>query len=97
VRERDIPDEFFYYHIERDDHALIFAENTLAETFVDNVDRARFDNWHEHKAQHREGKIIEEMPFPRAKSARQVPATTRARLARRAAEIFASGTASSAA
>ncbi len=96
VRERDVPSEFFYYHIELDDHALVLAENTPAETFVDNVDRARFDNWHEHEALHREGKMIEEMPFPRAKSARQVPAATRARLAQRAAEIFATATASAA-
>ena len=45
VREKDVPETFTYYHVELDDHSLILAENTPAETFVDNVDRMDFDNW----------------------------------------------------
>jgi len=30
--------------------SLILAENTPAETFVDNVDRLHFDNWAEYEA-----------------------------------------------
>ena len=49
VRETNVPKVFTYYHVEIDDHSLIMAENTPAETFVDN-DRLNFDNWAEHEA-----------------------------------------------
>jgi hypothetical protein len=94
VRETNVPVVFTYYHVEVADHSLILAENTPAETFVDNVDRMAFDNWEEHVAAVGETSIPE-MEYPRAKSARQVPAATRARLAARAAALF--GTADSAA
>ena len=71
---------FVYYHVELDDHSLILAENTPAETFVDNVDRMGFDNWAEHEALFPGGKPIEEMPYPRAKARRQVPMQIRAAL-----------------
>ena len=71
VRERNVPTTFTYYHVELDDHSLILAENTPAETFVDNVDRLGFDNWAEHQALYPEGKSISELPYPRAKSHRQ--------------------------
>jgi Hint domain len=50
VRERNVPERVTYYHIELDDHSPLLAENTPAETFVDNVDRLAFDNWAEHEA-----------------------------------------------
>jgi Hint domain len=87
VRERDVPKTFVYYHVEVEDHSLILAENVPAETFVDNVDRARFDNWSEHEALYPEGKNIEEMPHPRAKAHRQVPVNVRVKLAERAEAI----------
>jgi hypothetical protein len=87
VRETDAPETFKYYHVETDDHALILAENTPAETFIDNVDRMNFDNWAEHQAIHGEGKPIRELPYPVAKSHRQVPMKTRAMLALRAKAI----------
>jgi hypothetical protein len=96
LRERDTPDKFVYYHVELEQHSLILAENTPAETFVDCVDRARFDNWEEYKSLYPNGKSVEEMPLPRAKSARQVPAATRVRLARRAAEILSADAATAA-
>jgi hypothetical protein len=43
---------------------LISAENTPAETFVDNVDRMGFDNWDEHQALHGDTNIIIEMDHP---------------------------------
>src|SRR5262249_34963155 len=49
VRETNVPTTLSYYHIELDDHSLILAENTPAETFVDNVDRLAFDNWDEYE------------------------------------------------
>jgi hypothetical protein len=36
------------------------AENTLAETFVDNVDRLGFDNWTQHEALYPNGKHVNE-------------------------------------
>lgn len=86
-RETNVPETFVYYHVEVDDHSLIFAENTPAETFVDNVDRLHFDNWAEHEAFYPNGKVINELPHPRAKSYRQVPLHIRESLAERALAI----------
>lgn len=89
VRERNVPRVFTYYHVELDDHSLILAENTPAETFVDNVDRLGFDNWAEHEALYPNGKHVEELPYPRAKSHRQVPVSIRVMLGAQAQAIGA--------
>ena len=89
VRETQVPQVFVYYHVELDDHSLILAENTPAETFVDNVDRLNFDNWAEHQALYPEGKPVVELPYPRAKARRQVPVDIRVALAARAEAIGA--------
>ncbi len=89
VRETNVPKTFTYYHVEVEDHSLIFAENTPAETFVDNVDRLGFDNWAEHEALYPNGKQVDELPYPRAKSHRQVPVRIRVMLAARAQAIGA--------
>jgi Hint domain len=88
TRESKVPMSFAYYHVETDDHSLIMAENVPAETFVDNVDRAHFDNWDEYQALYPEGKAIIEMLYPRAKAYRQVPRSIRERLAERGLELF---------
>lgn len=80
VRETATAEVFSYYHVELEDHALIFAEGAPAETFVDNVSRRRFDNWEEHEALFGEGADISEMDLPRVKSARQLPEDTKRRL-----------------
>ena len=92
LRETDVPTVFTYYHVEIADHSLILAENTPAETFVDNVDRLNFDNWAEHEALVGDTAIAE-MEYPRAKSARQLPQAIRQRLAGRAAATQAAGSA----
>ncbi len=84
VRETAMPETFTYYHVELADHALILADGMPAETFIDNIDRMAFDNWAEHEALVGTDAEIVAMDYPRAKSARQVPATIRARLAERA-------------
>lgn len=89
IRETNVPRTFTYYHVEVDDHSLILAENTPAETFVDNVDRLAFDNWAEHEAMYPDGKSITELPYPRAKAHRQVPVAIRVKLAERAHAIGA--------
>lgn len=96
LRERDMPDQFTYYHIELDRHDLILAEGALAETFVDNVDRMQFDNWEEHRTLYPDGNPIVEMPYPRAKALRQVPLSIREKLSFRAASIFSSAASSAA-
>ena len=96
VREADVPQTFTYYHVELDDHSLVLAENTPAETFIDNVDRMAFDNWQEHEALYRDGKALVEMPYPRAKAHRQVPKAIRDRLAERCAALHVAQIASAA-
>ncbi|GAB4073292.1 Hint domain-containing protein [Ancylobacter sonchi] len=81
---RHKPEEirFTYYHIELEDHALVLAEGVPAETFVNNVTRRRFDNYAEFVALYGESSdTIAEIDVPRVKSARQLPATIRARIA----------------
>jgi hypothetical protein len=87
VRETAVPEIFTYYHVEAEDHALILAEGTPAETFIDNVDRLNFDNWAEHEALYPQGKPLIEMALPRAKAVRQVPQRIRQRLAERASRL----------
>ena len=89
TREAGMPASFTYYHVEAADHALILAEGAPTETFVDNVDRMNFDNWAEHEALHADAPPIAELPYPRAKSARQVPASLRQWLALRAQDFGA--------
>jgi hypothetical protein len=86
IRERAVPESFTYYHVELAEHALILAEGTPAESFVDHVDRAAFDNWAEHAALHGAAAPISEMPYPRAQSHRQVPPEIRQRLMARAGD-----------
>lgn len=81
IREQDVPECFTYYHLELDHHALLIAEGALAESFVDNVERAHFHNWDERTDPDHP---ILEMPYPRAKSTRQLPLTLRERLMPRA-------------
>jgi hypothetical protein len=77
LRETEVPSFFVYYHVELEDHALILAENAPAENFIDNVDRLGFDNWAEHEALYPGGRVVNEMPWPRAKARRQVPLAIR--------------------
>jgi hypothetical protein len=88
VRESNVPPIFTYYHVEVDDHSLILAENTPAETFIDNTDRRAFDNWREFEELYPEGKSIVEMRYPRAKAVRQVPRSIRERLAGRGRTLY---------
>jgi T5SS/PEP-CTERM-associated repeat protein len=91
IHETRVAETFSYYHIELTDHSLIFAENTPAETFVDNIDRLGFDNWAEHEALFPNGNAIGEMPYPRAKAHRQVPRSISHRLSARAAALVDRG------
>ena len=89
VRHEPAPAErFTWYHIELEDHALVLAEGAPAETYLDHVTRRRFDNFAEYEALYgAEVPAIAELPLPRVKSARQLPAAVRARLDARATAI----------
>jgi Hint domain len=90
IRERNVPPIFTYYHIELGDHSLVLAENTPAESFVDNVDRANFDNWREYQSLYPDGNNVPEMSLPRAKASRQVPRKIRDRLSERGMDFYGS-------
>ncbi len=81
LREADVPEVFTYYHVELASHELLLAENTPAESFVDNLDRMSFSNWDRREAPRQ---AIQEMACPRAKSARQLPAALRREIEDRA-------------
>jgi hypothetical protein len=94
VREPNVPALFTYYHVEVGDHSLVLAENAPAETFVDNVDRANFDNWDEYLALYSEDEPVVEMSYPRAKAYRQVPRATREKLVKRGVALYGANVAS---
>jgi hypothetical protein len=78
------------FHIETENHEVILAEGTPAETFIDTVTRARFDNFAEWQSRHgAETEDMAELDLPRAASARQVPHALRARIAAIAARRMA--------
>ena len=70
TRHRDLPETFTYYHVELQDHDLIYAEGLPAETFIDNVERETFDNAADFPGRSRPAV---ELDLPRVKSRRQMP------------------------
>ena len=84
VREPDVPVAFTYWHLELDTHALVIAEGVAAESFLDGVEDIGFQNWGERAAP----ASVRELPYPRVKSARQVPLALRRHLAAREAALF---------
>ncbi|MGE0079835.1 MAG: Hint domain-containing protein [Thiohalomonadaceae bacterium] len=69
-----------YFHIELENHELVLAEGTPAETFVDNASRRTFDNFAEYLELYGEESPIPELPQPRVKHRRQLPARIQQRL-----------------
>jgi hypothetical protein len=69
------------YHIETEEHEIILANGALTETFIDNVSRRVFDNYAEFEALYGDVPEMEELPYPRAMSARQVPERLKVKLA----------------
>ena len=68
------------YHIETEDHEIIFANGAPAETFIDTVTRRAFDNFAEFDALYGDVPEMQELALPRAMSARQVPDRIRRKL-----------------
>ncbi len=85
VSRAELGETFTVYHIETELHEIVLAEAAPSETFVDNVTRARFDNFGEYVAMFGiEGRPVAERSEPRALSPRQVPPAVRAMIAARA-------------
>lgn len=74
VPMEEMGDSYTVYHIETEAHEIILANGAAAETFIDNVGRKVFDNFAEFDALYGDVPEMEELPYPRAMSARQVPA-----------------------
>jgi predicted outer membrane repeat protein len=76
----EMGETYTVYHIETEAHEIILANGAPAETFIDNVSRRVFDNYAEFEALYGNVAEMEELPYPRAMSVRQVPGRIRARL-----------------
>ena len=76
----EMGESYTVYHIETEEHEIILANGAEAETFIDNVSRRAFDNFAEFEALYGDVPEMEELPYPRAMSARQVPSHIRAQL-----------------
>ena len=76
----EMGESYTVYHVETEAHEIILANGAPAETFIDNVSRRVFDNYAEFEALYGDVPEMEELPLPRAMSARQVPDRIRARL-----------------
>lgn len=76
----EMGDSYIVYHIETDAHEIVLAEGAPAETFIDNVSRRVFDNYAEFEALFGDVPEMQELDFPRAMSARQVPERIRVKL-----------------
>lgn len=69
----DFGASYTVYHIETENHEIIFAEGVPAETFIDYGLRSAFDNYDEYEALNEAGAPIAELPYPRISTARLVP------------------------
>jgi len=76
----EMGERYTVYHIETDAHEIILANGAPAETFIDNVSRRAFDNFAEFEALYGDVPEMQELPNPRAMSARQVPTSISRRL-----------------
>lgn len=87
TQEVTMPERFVYYHIETENHRIVLAEGALAETFVDNATRRRFDNYAEFAALYPDAPSIPELDLPRVMARRLLPRRIAQRLSARAAAI----------
>jgi len=76
----DFNGSYTVYHIETEDHDMILAEGTPAETYIDYVGRQVFDNYAEYVALYGEDRPLPEMTAPRVTAARMLPPHLRVRL-----------------
>ena len=69
-----------YFHIETENHELIYANGVPAETFIDNVSRKQFDNYAEFEAMYPNVPMMTELDIPRVLFPRQLSTETLKRL-----------------
>lgn len=81
VPVEEMGETFTVYHVETAEHEVILANGAAAETFIDNVSRRVFDNFAEFDALYGDVAEMKELGYPRAMSARQVPAAIKAMIA----------------
>jgi len=77
--------EFTYYSIELENHALVWANGILAETYFANfrsqgLSRDAWDNHADYVALYGEGSSMRELELPRIPFARQLPAEVKERI-----------------
>ena len=71
----EFDETYTVYHVETEDHEVIFANGATSETFIDTVSRRAFDNYAEFEALYGASPPeTKELPYPRAMNARQLPA-----------------------
>lgn len=80
VPRSELSDQETYYHIEAENHDVILANGTPAETYVNYVGRTKFDNFAEYIDLYGYETRIAEMPAIRISSGRHVPQAIRDRL-----------------
>ncbi|WP_069384379.1 Hint domain-containing protein [Halomonas caseinilytica] len=80
VPNRELPDTVTYYHIETENHEVVIANGTEAETYIDYIDRQGFDNYAEYVALYGIETRVVEMPHHRISSRRLLPLALRERL-----------------
>lgn len=71
-----------YYSIELEEHALVWANGLLSETYFASVrgkhfSRTSWSNYADYQALYGEGEVMQELPHPRIPFARQLPAEIR--------------------
>lgn len=81
ARTTELGETFTVYHVETEEHEVIVANGVAAETYIDNVARTAFDNFAEFDALYGDVAEMKELDYPRAMTARQVPAAIKAALA----------------
>lgn len=80
-------EQFTYYNIEFDTHELIVAEGLTAESYCETTPRDVYDNAEEYYTLYPDAAPVKELPYPRAKSRRQLPLALKEKLAVRAAVL----------
>lgn len=86
------PDKtYVYYHVELEDHALLVAEGTAAESYLpQKEDRLGYDNGAEYEKLYPQGSklMLWPMDYPRISSKSKVPGYVKQRLNEIAAELY---------
>ncbi|MDR5858492.1 Hint domain-containing protein [Halomonas eurihalina] len=76
----ELSESVTYYHVETENHEVILANGTEAETYIDYIDRQSFDNYAEYVALYGMETRVVEMPRHRISSRRLLPLAVRERL-----------------